>query len=77
MIYVVDTEARTITAIGLLSSRDLRRLEADVKKRGAGWELKIAASLPHAVGDHQVFNAPVYPDPDREPAGFRYRRRSV
>ena len=74
MIYVVDTDRRTLTAIGIIKATELRRLESEAKKRGAGWEVRLAPAVPMDA-TAQAFNAPVYPEETREP-GFRYKRKN-
>ena len=73
MIYVVDTDRKTLTAIGIIKASELRKLEAEAKRRGPSWEVLLSPGFP-AVEGSQTFNAPVYPDPEH-PIGFHRHKR--
>lgn len=73
MIYLVDTERKTITAIGIIKASELRKLEAEAKRRGPSWEVLLSPGFPASEGS-QTFNAPVYPDPEH-PIGFHRHKR--
>ena len=73
MIYVVGTDRKTLTAIGIIKASELRKLEAEAKRRGPSWEVLLSPGFPAAEGS-QTFNAPVYPDPEH-PIGFHRHKR--
>ena len=74
MIYLVDTERKTLTAIGIIKASELRKLEAEAKRRGPSWEVLLSPGLP-AMDGSQTFNPPVYPDPEH-PIGFHRQRKT-
>ena len=73
MIYVVGTDRKTLTAIGIIKASELRKLEAEAKRRGPSWEVLLSPGFPAAEGS-QTFNAPVCPDPEH-PIGFHRHKR--
>ena len=73
MIYVVDTDRKTLTAIGIIKASELRKLEAEAKRRGPSWEVLLSPGFPAAEGS-QAFNPPSYPDPEH-PIGFHRHKR--
>lgn len=73
MMYLVDTEMRTITILGLCSDAELDRVRREAKKRGQQWEVKIG---PRPSNMHEALESglPFQPADGDAPIGFRRKR---